>query len=273
MSVIEWKFINFYDWPFSCKATNVFSILSGHFLSSHFYNFLKINLSLVNHRPGANTSSIELLEFTLARYVRLRLQSMHKTERRFYTVRHLKIGARVDCSGHASETTNSGDDVLWKFFFFLHFLKSLVERSGRCEFLFIISFYCAIFKSIWLEEYRKYLRHIDLDNTIAVCLLIPTINPFIIQFLLTNQIDECVCLHHTCGTNCEKCCPLYNQKAYMQGTLTEMNRCEKCEVRFEKFYRDILIGETFDLLSNEIWIAELNSSVMDMPRNVITIRK
>lgn len=39
------------------------------------------------------------------------MQSMHKTERRFYTIRHLKIGGRVDCSGHAIETTNSGDDV------------------------------------------------------------------------------------------------------------------------------------------------------------------
>lgn len=91
--------------------------MQSHF-NFHRVNILnfKINLSLVNHRPGANTSSIELLEFTLARYVRIRMQSMHKTERRFYTIRQLKIGGRVDCSGHASETTNSDDDVCILFF-------------------------------------------------------------------------------------------------------------------------------------------------------------
>lgn len=88
----------------------------------------KINLSLINHRPGANTSSIELLDFLLARYVRIRMQSMHKTERKFYSIRHLKIGGRLDCSGHASETNNAGDDVC-----ILSSFKSFWRCGNACD--------------------------------------------------------------------------------------------------------------------------------------------
>ena len=75
----------------------------------------QIHLSLVKNRPGVNTSTNELLEFTLARYVRIRLQSMHTTlqsenniqwmvdpvelkKRSFYSLRFIKIGARVSDS-------------------------------------------------------------------------------------------------------------------------------------------------------------------------------
>lgn len=37
-------------------------------------------------------------------------------------------------------------------------------------------------------------------------------------------------MHNTCGINCEKCCPLYNQYLYQAGTPLEANQCEKCEV-------------------------------------------
>lgn len=89
----------------------------------------KINLSLLQDRPSAraNATSHELLDFTLARFVRFRLQGMHTTrsniawkvdraelkKRSFYTLRWIEIGARLDCSGHASdvESASSGEAV------------------------------------------------------------------------------------------------------------------------------------------------------------------
>lgn len=96
-----------------------------------------MHLSLVNGRPGANTSSLELLQFTMARYVRIRLQGMHATmqtdnnvqwlvdaealeKRSFYSLRHIKIGARMLCYGHAATTSLAGDDVCTQSIFFLH---------------------------------------------------------------------------------------------------------------------------------------------------------
>lgn len=82
-----------------------------------------MQLSLLANRPGLNQSASELLQFTLARFVRLRLQAVHTAptgrnsvqgagdsgaaaadKRSFYSLRHIKIGARVMCSGHASKT-------------------------------------------------------------------------------------------------------------------------------------------------------------------------
>lgn len=135
--------------------------------------FSQIHLSLVQDRPAtkANHTSTELLDFTLARFVRMRFEGMHTTshssnsiqwlvertelnKRSFYSLRFIKIGARLDCGGHANEAKNfNSEDVI-----------------------------------------------------------------------------ECNCAHNTCGVNCEKCCPLYNQRPYKAATYTDTNRCEQCEV-------------------------------------------
>lgn len=90
----------------------------------------EIHISLVNGRPGANTSSIDLLDFTLARYIRLRLEGMHTSIRlenhvrrmvgssqqsafekqSFYSIRLIKIGGRCYCSGHAEKCRNTSGD-------------------------------------------------------------------------------------------------------------------------------------------------------------------
>ncbi|XP_055595374.1 laminin subunit alpha-1 [Uranotaenia lowii] len=47
-----------------------------------------------------------------------------------------------------------------------------------------------------------------------------------------NDIDNlprCECMHNTCGPNCDRCCPLYNQRPYRMGTPFHANKCEKCE--------------------------------------------
>lgn len=68
-----------------------------------------------------------LLDFTLARHLRLRLQGMHTTQqssssiqwlfdskelnrRSFYSLRYIKIGARLDCNGHAQRAKEYNDD-------------------------------------------------------------------------------------------------------------------------------------------------------------------
>ncbi|KAJ8920571.1 hypothetical protein NQ315_004710, partial [Exocentrus adspersus] len=76
----------------------------------------EIHTSLVHGRPGANETSPELLEFTKARYVRLRLmgirgtqeplprrfsQDIWKDKRLFYSIRDISIGGQCVCNGHA----------------------------------------------------------------------------------------------------------------------------------------------------------------------------
>lgn len=71
---------------------------------------------MINGRPGANESSPELLEFTKARYVRLRLmglrgtveplphwfsQDILKAKKLFYTIRDISIVGYCVCNGHA----------------------------------------------------------------------------------------------------------------------------------------------------------------------------
>ncbi|KDR22194.1 Laminin subunit alpha-1, partial [Zootermopsis nevadensis] len=85
----------------------------------------EIHTSLVVGRPGANESSTELLEFTLARYVRLRLQKIRTlnaefmslspglddasvTRRLFYSIKDISIGGQCVCSGHASKCVQNG---------------------------------------------------------------------------------------------------------------------------------------------------------------------
>lgn len=48
----------------------------------------------------------------------------------------------------------------------------------------------------------------------------------------TTEIDKrplCECMHNTCGRNCDKCCPLFNQRPFRVGTPQKENKCEKCE--------------------------------------------
>lgn len=69
------------------------------------------------------------MDFTLARYVRIRLQGMHTTKnagnniqwlvdhtelnkRSFYSLKFIKIGARLECNGHARDAKQyNGDEV------------------------------------------------------------------------------------------------------------------------------------------------------------------
>lgn len=86
----------------------------------------QIHLKLLEGRPGTKLKEIPstLLDFTLARYIRFRFQGMHTTlnsvqwqlerkelsKRSFYSLRFVKIGARLDCNGHAQREKQYNDD-------------------------------------------------------------------------------------------------------------------------------------------------------------------
>lgn len=143
----------------------------------------ELNLSLISGRPSEKTTSQELLNFTLARYIRIRLVRMHtavfrdgvsadsgvdtqaQAKRSFYTIRSLRIGGRCFCSGHAAKCKAN-------------------------------------------------------DNNI-------------------DNLPRCECMHNTCGTHCDRCCPLYNQRPYRVGTPFQANKCEKCEVSLLRGLRDL----------------------------------
>ncbi|XP_029841229.2 laminin subunit alpha-1 [Ixodes scapularis] len=83
----------------------------------------EVHTSLVNGRPGAEEFSEKLMDFTKARYVRLRLQRIRTlnadlmsfqvgeadkvdksvTRRYYYSIKDISIGGQCVCSGHAQE--------------------------------------------------------------------------------------------------------------------------------------------------------------------------
>ncbi|KAK6623243.1 hypothetical protein RUM43_009095 [Polyplax serrata] len=78
----------------------------------HYLENPEVHVSLLNGRPGHTHSSDVLKNFTLARYVRFRLQKMYKTEKDlalrkklFYSIRTIIIGGQCLCHGHASKCT------------------------------------------------------------------------------------------------------------------------------------------------------------------------
>ena len=86
-------------------------------------------MKLLEGRPGmkSKVTPTTVFDFTLARYIRLRFQGMHTTQqsingiqwvfdrddmkkRSFYSLRFIKIGARLDCNGHALQPKQYNDD-------------------------------------------------------------------------------------------------------------------------------------------------------------------
>ncbi|CAD6189781.1 unnamed protein product [Caenorhabditis auriculariae] len=45
---------------------------------------------------------------------------------------------------------------------------------------------------------------------------------------VTGQF-KCECRHNTCGESCNRCCPLFNQLPWKQGTNSQPNICQQCQ--------------------------------------------
>lgn len=93
----------------------------------------QIHLKLLEGRPGmkSKVTPTTVFDFTLARYIRLRFQGMHTKKqsvngiqwifdrdelkkRSFYSLRYIKIGARLDCNGHAQRPKQYNDNEVSK---------------------------------------------------------------------------------------------------------------------------------------------------------------
>ena len=158
----------------------------------------EVHTSLINGRPGGSASmmpmlSPQLIDFTLARYVRLRLQKMRSLNadlmssgqfssahqptnsssggasiggqqqpppdrslfrRLFYSIKDISIGGQCLCHGHASSCATATADA----------------ANGHCR-----------------------------------------------------------CEHNTCGPSCDKCCPLFNQRPWRAATPNDAAQCESCQ--------------------------------------------
>ncbi len=104
------RWVALFSWPSSTFV---------HGLHKMCLFFLQVHVSLVNGRPGASGPSRTLVDFTQARFIRMRLQRLrmlpqdqhtryeflHKLRLRqyFYSLRDIAIGGQCPCNGHASE--------------------------------------------------------------------------------------------------------------------------------------------------------------------------
>lgn len=127
--------------------------------------------------------------FTLARFIRIRLQGLVKDtseidkertvkwapdaedllKRAYYSIQSLMIIGRCYCSGHAAKCREAPEDI------------TVVDVGGGGE-------------------------GADVDKR-----------------------PQCECMHNTCGKNCDKCCALFNQRPFRVGTPQKENKCEKCQ--------------------------------------------
>lgn len=88
----------------------------------------ELHVSLLKNRPGALEQTAELMQFITARFMRIRLQGMHSTanldnsvdwlldsqsleKRSFYSLKQLRVSARLDCNGHADRSVESTSEA------------------------------------------------------------------------------------------------------------------------------------------------------------------
>nr|XP_014348008.1 PREDICTED: laminin subunit alpha-2 isoform X3 [Latimeria chalumnae] len=147
-------------------------ICTSYYSKIHPLENGEIHTSLINGRPSAEDPSPTLLEFTSARYIRLRFQRIRTlnadlmtfayndpreidpivTRRYYYSIKDISVGGMCICYGHA-----------------------------------------------------------------RACPLDPA-----------TKRSTCECEHNTCGENCDRCCPGFNQKLWLAGTFFIKHECERC---------------------------------------------
>uniref|UniRef100_A0A336KY12 CSON000012 protein n=1 Tax=Culicoides sonorensis TaxID=179676 RepID=A0A336KY12_CULSO len=101
-------------------------ICSTEYSKPQPYENSEIKVLLTKGRPGEHENSLKLLDFTWARYIRFRFQGMYMTQdsgvkwlvndrdllkRSYYSLRHIGIGGRCICNGHAAKCSVNQNDT------------------------------------------------------------------------------------------------------------------------------------------------------------------
>ena len=134
--------------------------------------------------------SAQLLDFTTARYVRLRLQKMRSLNADLMS----QFSSSSNNININNNSTSSGNTVPVP--------ASIPNSNDR-------SLFRRLFYSI---------KDISIGGQ-CVC-----------HGHASSCSDaHCHCQHNTCGASCDQCCPLFNQRPWRAGTPHDAAQCESCQ--------------------------------------------
>ncbi|XP_028968222.1 laminin subunit alpha [Galendromus occidentalis] len=162
------------------------------------------------------------------------------TRRYFYSIRHIDIGGRCVCNGHASNCDPSPDQKL--VCSCRHNTDG--DRCERCAGLFN--------QKKWLPasiENPNECEKCNCHEHAHTCRYNATVEELGLSKNINGQYiggGVCIdCMHNTDGINCEKCKPKYYR---LQGKyLTDEDVCGRCPCEFEGRDRQRYSGECDDL--------------------------
>uniref|UniRef100_A0A3B3YH39 Laminin N-terminal domain-containing protein n=1 Tax=Poecilia mexicana TaxID=48701 RepID=A0A3B3YH39_9TELE len=206
-----------------------------------------IHTSLINGRPGADDLTPDLLNFTSARYIRVRLQrirtlnadlmtlSVHDprdvdpivTRRYYYSIKDISVGGMCICYGHAQSCPL--DPVTKK-------LKCVCEHNTCGE---NCNECCPGYHQLpWqpgtLSE-GNTCEKCNCHNKASDCFYNQTISDLGLSLNrhgVRRGGGVCIdCQQNTIGTNCESCRDGYYRPAEVPAVLRPLGRCFHCDLR------------------------------------------
>uniref|UniRef100_A0A3B4YWZ3 Laminin N-terminal domain-containing protein n=1 Tax=Stegastes partitus TaxID=144197 RepID=A0A3B4YWZ3_9TELE len=168
----------------------------------------EIHTSLINGRPGADDLTSDLLNFTSARYIRLRLQRIRTLNADLMTL--------------SARDPRDIDPIVTR------------RVCDRCVTVLLLHQRRLCGRDVYLLRTRSELpagpRYQGNTHTCAA-------SP---NTCMTQHLHVCECEHNTCGESCDECCPGYHQQPWQPGTISEGNTCESkkhkclCDLRGSK---------------------------------------
>uniref|UniRef100_A0A3P9NZJ0 Laminin N-terminal domain-containing protein n=1 Tax=Poecilia reticulata TaxID=8081 RepID=A0A3P9NZJ0_POERE len=219
----------------------------------------EIHTSLINGRPGADDLTPDLLNFTSARYIRVRLQrirtlnadlmtlSVHDprdvdpivTRRYYYSIKDISVGGMCICYGHAQScpldpklkcvcehnTCGENCNECCPGYHQLPWQPGTLSEGNTCEKCNCHNKASDCFYNQTVSDLGLSLNRHGVRRGGGVC------------------ID---CQQNTTGTNCESCRDGYYRPAEVPAVLRPLGRCFQCEAG----YCDAVTGECLRCLGN-----------------------
>ncbi|XP_030377128.1 laminin subunit alpha-1 [Scaptodrosophila lebanonensis] len=183
----------------------------------------ELHVSLVKNRPGAIEQSEGLLRFITARFIRIRLQGMHSTanldnsvdwlldaqsleKRSFYSLKQVRVGARLDCHGHANRVQEFAGNFTTTTTSHLQCLCQHNTCGDQCEEC------CPLFQD---RAYRTASRREANECEICQC------NGHAEKCSYDEFLEQGICVdcrNNTAGNECEFCASGYYREVAAQTT-------------------------------------------------------